>query len=112
MTPRGARGLGALIALALALTLAAAPAQAGGASCALSATPLAFGQYVPYRSAPVDFTATITVTCTSAGGAPVPVLGSISLSGPSDRELSDGPRHLRYQLFLDPSRTTVWADGP
>jgi spore coat protein U-like protein len=103
------------MALGLSMTLAAAPARAGGgAGCILAATPLAFGQYVPYQNAPDDFTATITVTCTSSGDAPVPISGSISLTGPgapSDRELTDGPNRLRYQLFLDPSRTAPWGDG-
>ncbi|SFK68020.1 spore coat U domain-containing protein [Caulobacter sp. UNC279MFTsu5.1] len=102
-------------ALGLATALAAAPAWAEGrATCALSATPLVFGQYVPYEAAPADFTATITVTCTSSDGAPAPIHGSISLTrsgGLSDRELTDGPHRLRYQLFLDPSRTTPWGDG-
>jgi spore coat protein U-like protein len=112
--PKGV-GLTCLVALGLWTALAAAPARAGGgASCALSATPLVFGQYVPYRSLPADFTATITLICTSSGNAPVPILGSLSLSGagaPSDRELTDGPARLRYQLFLDPSRTTLWGEG-
>jgi spore coat protein U-like protein len=103
------------MALGLSAALAAAPARAGGgAGCVLSATPLAFGQYVPYRGAPADFTATITVTCTSSGETPVPIHGSIGLTGPggaSDRELADGPRRLRYQLFLDPSRTTPWGES-
>jgi spore coat protein U-like protein len=104
-----------LTALGLSIALPAAPARAdGGATCAIAATPLVFGQYVPYDGAPADFTATITVTCTSPGGAPVPIHGSISLAGPgapSARELTDGANHLRYQLFLDPSRTIPWGDG-
>ncbi len=118
MTPRcGAERvrLACLAAVGLATALAPVPARAaGGASCELSATPLAFGQYVPYENAPADFTATITVTCTSSGGAPVPILATISLTGPgapSDRELTDGLHRLRYQLFLDPSRTAPWGDG-
>ncbi|CAN7650406.1 spore coat protein U domain-containing protein [Phenylobacterium sp. LjRoot225] len=97
------------------MALAAAPGlAAASAICALSATSLVFGQYVPYEDAPTDSTATITVTCTSSSSDPDPINGSISLTGPgapSDRELTDGTHSLRYQLFLDPSRTTLWGDG-
>jgi len=99
--------------LGLVIALGAGPARAEGrATCAVSATPLVFGQYVPYEAAPTDLTATITVTCTSSDGAPAAVQGSISLppaGAPSDRELMAGPHRLRYQLFVDPSRTTPWG---
>ncbi|CAN7343893.1 spore coat U domain-containing protein [Phenylobacterium sp. LjRoot225] len=104
-----------LTVLGLSTALAAAPGPAeASAVCTLSATPLMFGQYGPYEDAPTDSTATITVTCTSSNGVPVVINGSISLTGPgapSDRELTDGPNGLLYQLFLDPSRTTLWGDG-
>ena len=91
------------------------PAQAGGnVSCSISTTPLAFGQYVALRSEASDFTATIDVTCTTSGEAPVPVAASISLIGGGSngrRELADGASRLSYQLFLDPARTIPWGDG-
>jgi spore coat protein U-like protein len=95
--------------------LAPMPANAGGgAGCSLSATPLAFGKYVPSSGSPSDFTATITVTCTASGATPGPVHGTISLLGAgglSGRQLADGGRRLRYQLYLDPARTIVWESG-
>ena len=101
--------------LGLSLALAAGPGQASAAAiCAVSSTSLTFGQYVPYEDMPTDSTATITVTCTSSNVVPVVINGSISLTGPgapSDRELVDGANRLRYQLFLDPSRTMIWGDG-
>jgi spore coat protein U-like protein len=87
------------------------PAHAGGGvSCSLSATPLAFGKYVPSSGSPSDFTATITVTCTASGTTPVPIHGIISLLNASrlGRHLTDGGRRLRYQLYLDPARTLTW----
>ncbi|HWI85730.1 MAG TPA: spore coat U domain-containing protein [Sphingomonas sp.] len=92
----------------------AAVEAASGAHCTLSSTALAFGQYVPSRGAPSDFTATINVTCAASGIAPVAILGTVTLlasGGASDRELTDGLHRMRYQLFLDPARTVVWGDG-
>jgi len=104
-----------LLALGPFTALAPAPAHAvGSASCTLSATSLAFGQYVPSRSSPSDFTATINLVCTASGTTPVPIVGTIALigaRGSSARELTDGSHRLRYQLFLDPARTIPWGDG-
>jgi spore coat protein U-like protein len=114
MTARRVLGLTCLMALGAFVALAPGLAHAGaGASCAISATSLAFGRYVPSRSSPSDFTATISMTCTASGAVAVPIVGVISLtgSGPLGRELADGPNHLRYQLFLDPARTVLWGDG-
>ncbi len=102
-----------LVLLGLA-PLASAPARAaGGATCNLTTTPLAFGNYVPASSTPSDFTATISLTCTASSATPVPVQGTIALAssgGPSGRRLADGARRLRYQLYLDPARTVLWGD--
>jgi len=103
------------IALGLLAVPAAVPARAGGAAnCALSVTPLAFGKYVPSANSPSDFTATITLTCTASGTTPVPIHGTISLTGaggPPGRQLAAGTHHLRYQLYVDPARTALWGDG-
>jgi spore coat protein U-like protein len=106
---------GLLPAIALLWELAAATARAaGGASCSLAATPLAFGPYVPFSSAPTDFTATITVTCTAIGVAAVPLQGTIALTGTAGQaggQLSNGASVLRYHTYLDPARTMVWGNG-
>lgn len=97
------------------IALGPAPAHAhGGVSCGISATALAFGQYVPSGSGASDFTATVEVTCAASGTTSVPIDGRISLTGAGGyarRELTDGPNRLRYQLFLDPARTILWGDG-
>jgi spore coat protein U-like protein len=105
----------ALMALMVLPALSSVPARAAGdTSCSLFATPLAFGKYVPSSSAPSDFTATITLTCTASGTAPVPIQGTIALTGaggPPGRQLTAGARRLRYQLYLDSARTVLWGDG-
>jgi spore coat protein U-like protein len=113
MPVTGGRSLG--LALGCLISLQPAPAQASGnVSCSISATGLVFGQYVPSRNGTSDLTATVQVTCTSSGEAPVAVQGSISLIGAranGRRELADGAHRLGYQLFLDPARTIPWGDG-
>jgi spore coat protein U-like protein len=109
----------ALTLLGVAATLlGVAPAGSALAnsavSCSLAATPLAFGQYVPFSNLPDDFTATITVTCTATGAATVPLQGSMSLigaMGSSGRQLSNGRATLRYHTYLNPARTMYWGDG-
>jgi spore coat protein U-like protein len=101
------------------MLLAAAPTPApanavGGASCSVSATSLAFGNYVPASSSPTDFTATITVTCTASGVTPAAIAGTVNLmgsAGQAGRYLTGGPQQLRYQLYRDPARSIPWGDG-
>ena len=105
------RCLPACLAAAV-LAAIAAPASAGGATCVIATTPLVFGRYVPSRNAPADFTATLSLVCTATGDASASIAGAISLLGSgSERQLSDGPRRLRYRLYADPARTVAWTDG-
>lgn len=105
----------ALMALLPLAALAPAPAHAAdGASCSLSATPLAFGDYAPASTRPSDFTASITVTCAALGATTVPIHGTVGLigaAGASARQLANGARRMRYQLYLDPARTVPWGYG-
>ncbi len=101
--------------LALVGGLVPMPAQAaGGANCSLTTTPLAFGKYVPSAGSPADFTATISVACTASGPTAVPIHGTITLTGPggpAGRQLTSGTHTLRYQLYVDPGRTSPWGNG-
>ena len=101
--------------MAVVMLAAATPAlsqAAGGANCEMTATPLAFGRYTPQSGSPADFTATVTVTCSSQGVDPVAVEGSVALLGDAaGRRLTSGAAELRYQLYLDPARTRPWGDG-
>jgi spore coat protein U-like protein len=80
----------------------------------LSTTPLVFGQYVPSRNVPSDFTATLQLTCAASGTTSATFEGTIGLIGagePAGRVLADGRHRLRYELFVDPARTILWGDG-
>lgn len=108
---RGA--LGAAAGLLVLLGSVSAFAQGtGGARCMLGATPLVFGRYLPFSGVPADFSATLTLTCTASGAAPVAFHGTIALSGgASARHLASGVYKLRYQLYLDPGRRVLWGNG-
>lgn len=105
----------ATMALALLTALLPTPAGAvGDVSCSISATPLAFGRYVPYAGFPSDFTTTISLICTTSGSTPVAFRGTVTLTGrggPDGRQLTDGANVLRYQLYVDPARTVAWGQG-
>ncbi len=108
------------LALAALAATASAPAAAqmshASVSCVLSATPLNFGVYNPAWPAPTDFSATITVTCTTPLAGPVPVAGSVTLSpgggaAAGTRRMASDGAVLRYQVYADAGRSVVWGDG-
>ena len=102
-----------LAAVLLLLTLAPG-AQA--ASCQISATDLAFGQY-RFNSA-VDVLSTVTIAIQNcvpdASGADVSYTIAISAGGSADhgdRTMSGPGGALHYNLYADPGYTLVWGDG-
>jgi spore coat protein U-like protein len=88
--------------------------SSGNVTCGVTVTPLQFGEYVPFLGAPTDFTATLTVTCTTTGTAAEPWNGTIALIGAgrqSGRQLRQGSHPLDYKLYQNPARTMPWGDG-
>jgi spore coat protein U-like protein len=93
------------------------PLAARAATCAVVATPHAFGTYSSPGGAQTDSGSTLTVTCT-----PDKILLSCSTSysialsagtsasyGP--RQLASGAARLNYNLYTSAARSTVWGDG-
>lgn len=88
------------------------------ASCTITTTALAFGNYDPvvaHASTPLDGTGTVTVACTT--GSPVTItLGQGANPDASStaiaplRRLINGVDFLNYSLFSDAGRTAVWGD--
>jgi len=104
----------ALAFLILSIPTAGSARSNGSITCSLATTPLLFGEYIPHLGTPLDFTATITVTCTTSGVATERWYGTISLTGTgasSSRQLKQGSHPLEYQLYLDPARTLAWGSG-
>ena len=120
----------ALIAAACLGVLADAQTSAPRTSektCQLvAASVMAFGQYDPVDAAPLDVDGRISYRCGQASrtmgtrtSAPQPRQGplvvQISLSqgqsGQFDRAMRAGNDLLRYNLYLDGTRTQIWGDG-
>jgi spore coat protein U-like protein len=71
------------------------------ASCSVTATDLAFGQYDPFAATPLDSTSTISITCTNMHGYAysVPTPTARSMAGP-------GAATLNYGLYNEAARTS------
>ena len=82
---------------------------ADSAVCNVATAGVAFGSYAPLSTFPSDGAAAITVTCDVA--APYTLALSSGAGSFQERRMS-GPGHvLRYNLYLDVPRVTVWGDG-
>jgi spore coat protein U-like protein len=99
---------------ALAVVLCAAvlwPASVWAGPCSISTVPVAFPEYDPLALGPTDGSGTISYSCNEkwvvqielspgGGNAYVPWR---TMTGPGDT--------LRYNLYLDATRQTVWGNG-
>lgn len=81
----------------------------------MTTTGISFGAYHVYNPTPTDSTGTITVSCT---GLLLSLLESytiqISQGGSGSfvsRLMASGSQRLAYNLYTDPTYTTVWGDG-
>lgn len=104
--------------LVVSLILMAAPAPARAAmTCAVSATPVAFGGFAPLSGSPADSTGDIGVACTWDGLGSPTVSYAISLSaggsaaGFSPRRMSAGAFSIDYNLYGNSGFTVIWGDG-
>ncbi len=86
-----------------------------GAQCSVTASNIDFGTYDVFSTSPVTATGTITVDCDMAPPPDVVIqIGPSANSGsfnPRQMRHVAGPDRLNYNLFTDPTRTTVWGDG-
>lgn len=93
----------------LAGVFAVAAPVAYPAGCSVSALGLSFGNYDVFSALNDDITGTININCPSATAY------SISLSSGSGtytaRAMTSGTNILAYNLYLDPTRLTIWGDG-
>lgn len=82
--------------------------------CNVSVTGLSFGPYDSFSAVPLDTTGTVSVTCDEAPPPDVVIaIGPSSQGGFSPRAMKHAARaeRLEYNLFSDPSRSSVWGDG-
>ncbi len=97
--------------VALAAILAA-PAYA--ATCSIgSVAGIAFGVYDVFSNGALDSAGTLTYRCDDVGALDTIKIQLSRGSSPSfeSRTLQQGVDVLRYNLYLDPSRSTIWGDG-
>lgn len=79
-------------------------------TCTIESGSLAFGSYDPvgaHAVSPLDAQATIRIACTRATSYAVG-LGPGSYASGATRQMASGAGRLRYELYADPGRTTVW----
>jgi len=89
------------------LILAAPVARS--AICTVSTSGLNFGNYDVFSSLNDDVTATITVKCTKNSTYSIALSSGSGTFG--SRTLKGQVGALAYNLFLDPTRLTIWGDG-
>jgi len=95
---------------ALLAALLAAPAMTRAATCTVSATPVAFGVYLPFSGTPTSITGAVTVSC-DAKASVVVALSTGGGGSYANRQMSKGANMLRYQLYTDAAHSLVWGDG-
>ena len=108
--PRTAKLLFALLVLA---ALAGFAPRAHAANCSVSATPVAFGTYSPVSPTPLDGQGSVIVDCNGNGNqASVSIKLDAGLWGTyASRAMAQGADRLFYNLYTDPGRNTVFANG-
>jgi spore coat protein U-like protein len=88
--------------------------------CTIVTSPLDFGNYLAggiNATQPLDGTGSITVNCTSPGGAQRVTIGQGTSPAPGStnnnpvRRLSQGSSHLNYNLYSDAGHTLVWNNN-
>jgi spore coat protein U-like protein len=78
------------------------------ASCTISATSLAFGNYTLSQ---LDATSTLTLTCTSGTAAAIGLnAGTGSGATVTVRKMTSAGNTLNYALYQDAGRTTIWGN--
>lgn len=80
------------------------------ASCTVEATPMDFGMSNGAIDAPLDATASVSVSCTNGATYSIGLDGGLSPQGP-DRGMASGASVLRYGLFHDAGASEPWGTG-
>lgn len=82
-------------------------------ACIVTAAPLAFGNYDPTATSPVDTTATLSVLCTVGTSFTVGLnAGTGSGATVTTRQMTNGANTLNYALYQEATRTSNWGNTP
>ena len=83
--------------------------------CTIGATSMSFGGYDVLNPVPADGQGTVSYTCgTHTARTPiknVQIEMSSGSSGSFDRSMSGGADRLRYNVYTDAARQSIWGDG-
>ena len=91
--------------------LAGAPREAPIPICGIETRPLSFGIYDPMANADLDALALVIYTCNNQAKK-IRIEMSTGGSNTFDRSMSSGSMdRLNYNIYLDPTRHTVWGQG-
>ena len=86
-----------------------------GCYCTISTDPLDFGTYNPLGGTDISATGSLDVECgallTGVAFSYTVTLDSGSSGTMLNRSMTSGPNTLNYNLYTNPSHTTVWGDG-
>ena len=81
-------------------------------NCAVSSTPIAFGNVNVTTGAAVLGTGGISVVCTNGTDWSASAdAGTGATATLAVRQMSDGAETLNYVLYTEETRTTIWGDG-
>ena len=89
-----------------------AGAAVAAMNCQVTVQPFNFGNYVPGDFAPLDITGRIDVRCTGEDGVFVATLSAGGSGSFAQRQMVSGPNLMRYNFYIDPSRTMVSGTWP
>jgi spore coat protein U-like protein len=93
----------------IAAILLATAQQAWSATCTVNTRGVNFGSYDVFSNQNLDSTGNISVICNNATSYTI----FLSPGGGSyaSRSMASNVHRLSYNLYTDPSRTSVWGDG-
>jgi len=81
-----------------------------GGICTIDTRPLNFGTYDPEANANVDAVAQVIYTCTNTAKK-IRIEMTTGLANQFDRRMISGQEYLRYNIYLDSTRQTIWGQG-
>ena len=100
----------ASLAALTVLLVCEAQAASPGPTCTFSVSNISFGTVDVKNGRPYDATGTVTYACTGDSREIVRICPSLGIPDSGPRFMTDDGGHkLFYNLYSDPSRTTVWG---
>jgi len=83
------------------------------AQCNVSTTPVNFGGYDTFSTAPLDATGTITVLCTTRESVTIAIGPSANSGGfdPRMMRLISGSELFEYNFYTRANHNRIWGDG-